>query len=70
MRGAWNEPGFTSDGDFYHTRALDLEPSPAHPLVVFQGGQSDAALAMAAEHSDWMFLNGGSLGSRSSDRVW
>jgi FMNH2-dependent dimethyl sulfone monooxygenase len=27
--------------------------------MVFQGGQSDAARAMAASHSDWMFLNGG-----------
>ena len=26
---------------------------------MFQGGQSDAAIAMAAAKSDWMFLNGG-----------
>ena len=28
---------------------------------MFQGGQSDDAVAMAAARSDWMFLNGGSL---------
>ena len=38
---------------------MKLEPRPEHPLTVYQGGQSEAALRLAAEHSDWMFLNGG-----------
>lgn len=63
LRGAWdssaaNEP-FDYRGRYYHTDGLCLEPRPVGPLTVFQGGQSDAAIAMAATHSDWMFLNGG-----------
>ncbi len=59
LRGAWENPEFSYAGTYYNTRDLALEPRPEHPLVVYQGGQSDAALSMAAQHSDWMFLNGG-----------
>ena len=59
LRGAWDNPKFNFHGQYYHIRDLELEPRPAHPLVVYQGGQSDAAMQMAASHSDWMFLNGG-----------
>ena len=63
LRGAWdsaraNEP-FDYHGHYYHTDGLCLEPRPTGPLTVYQGGQSDAAIGMAASHSDWMFLNGG-----------
>ena len=61
LRGAWASPRFSYDGRFYHARDLELEPRPKAPLTVFQGGQSDDAIAMAAARSDWMFLNGGSL---------
>jgi len=59
LRGAWTQSPFSHDGRFYRTRELRLEPRPTGSLTVFQGGQSDAAIAMAASHSDWMFLNGG-----------
>ena len=61
LRGAWASPEFSYEGRYYRTRDLELEPRPRAPLTVFQGGQSDDAIAMAATHSDWMFLNGGSL---------
>ena len=38
---------------------MQLEPRPA--LTLIPGGQSDAAIELGAKHSDWMFLNGGSL---------
>ena len=41
--------------------SLHASLSPEHALEVFQGGQSPAAIGMAAGKSDWMFLNGGSL---------
>ncbi len=59
LRGAWEQSPFDYRGRFYETHGLQLEPRPQQPLQVFQGGQSDAALAMAGRHSDWMFLNGG-----------
>jgi FMNH2-dependent dimethyl sulfone monooxygenase len=58
LRGAWAGP-FDYAGHHYQVADLDLEPRPTSALQVFQGGQSDAAIAMAARHSDWMFLNGG-----------
>jgi dimethylsulfone monooxygenase len=59
LRGAWSEEQFSYAGRYYQADALRLEPRPTAPLTVYQGGQSDAAIAMAASHSDWMFLNGG-----------
>jgi FMNH2-dependent dimethyl sulfone monooxygenase len=59
LRGAWAHDEFSYDGRFYSVDGLRLEPRPTMALTVFQGGQSDAAIAMAARHSDWMFLNGG-----------
>ncbi len=61
LRGCWQQQPFSYDGHYYHCDALELAPRPQFPLQVFQGGQSDAAINMAAAHSDWMFLNGGSL---------
>ena len=61
LRGAWNTSPFSYEGRFYRANDLELEPRPSTPLTVFQGGQSDDAVAMAAARSDWMFLNGGSL---------
>lgn len=60
LRAAWNSPRFDYDGRYYQVKGLELQPRPVQEqLEVFQGGQSDAAMAMAAERSDWMFLNGG-----------
>ena len=59
LRGAWDNEVFDFDGRYYTARNLRLEPRPAAPLTIFQGGQSEPAIAMAAAHSDWMFLNGG-----------
>ena len=60
LRGAWTHEEFDYTGRFYQVRGLRLEPRPLSPrLEVFQGGQSAAAMTLAARHSDWMFLNGG-----------
>jgi FMNH2-dependent dimethyl sulfone monooxygenase len=61
LRGAWEREELSYAGRYFQTDKLRLEPRPLAPLTVFQGGQSDAAIAMGAALSDWMFLNGGSL---------
>ena len=61
MKGAWSQRKFSYAGDYYRVEDLVLEPRPVGELEIFQGGQSDAAIEMACEYSDWMFLNGGSL---------
>lgn len=62
VRRAWAQEELTYTGHFYQVQNLRLEPRPVAPrLQVFQGGQSPAAMDMAAHHADWMFLNGGPL---------
>jgi FMNH2-dependent dimethyl sulfone monooxygenase len=60
LRGAWTNEEFSFAGRYYSVDGLRIDPAPLSPTIeVWQGGQSAAAQAMAAEHSDWMFLNGG-----------
>lgn len=66
LRGAWENEQFNHAGEFYQVRDLVMEPRPTSKLMVFQGGQSDAAIDMACRQSDWMFLNGGSLEKTSA----
>ncbi len=61
LQGAWSNEEFSFAGKYYKVDGLRLEPRPTGKLEVFQGGQSTAALNMACQHTDWMFLNGGSL---------
>jgi len=60
LRGAWDNETFDYIGKYYKINGLRMEPRPEHTLTVYQGGQSQAALDMAANHSDYMFINGGS----------
>jgi FMNH2-dependent dimethyl sulfone monooxygenase len=59
LRRAWSGDEVNYEGRYYHARGLRIEPRPMAPLEVWQGGQSPAAIEMAANHSDWMFMNGG-----------
>ncbi|HXW85146.1 MAG TPA: LLM class flavin-dependent oxidoreductase [Candidatus Binataceae bacterium] len=60
LRGAWSGNEFSYAGRYYDVRGLKLDPPPcSREIEVWQGGQSAAALSMAATYSDWMFLNGG-----------
>ncbi len=60
MLRAWSGEEVNFAGRHYRVSGLRLEPLPVAPaLEVWQGGQSDAAIEMAAHCSDWMFLNGG-----------
>ena len=61
LRLCWEQDHVNYRGTYYRADKLKLEPRPTHPLEVFQGGQSPAAIDMAVDLSDWMFLNGGSL---------
>jgi FMNH2-dependent dimethyl sulfone monooxygenase len=60
LRGAWSHDEFSYEGRYYNVRGLRLEPRPVNPYFeIWQGGQSPAAMEMAVDHSDWMFMNGG-----------
>jgi FMNH2-dependent dimethyl sulfone monooxygenase len=60
LRLGWTGEPVDYRGQFYSVEGLVIDPPPvSDTLQVFQGGQSEAAREMAAGHSDWMFLNGG-----------
>ncbi len=59
LRQAWSGQVFDFEGLHYQIKGMQLEPRPTSKLTIYQGGQSPAALQMAGEHADWMFLNGG-----------
>ena len=61
LKTVWSDSPVSYQGKYFEINELQLEPRPTSPLTIFQGGQSEAAIDMAASHSDWMFLNGGSL---------
>ncbi|KFH45962.1 Alkanesulfonate monooxygenase-like protein [Hapsidospora chrysogenum ATCC 11550] len=66
LKGIWTSPeetGFSFSGDFYRYNEYNLSPRPLaqpHPEI-FQGGNSDDARNMAADVSDWYFMNGNDL---------
>lgn len=68
LKGLWTQEEFSFEGDFYRIHEAWLQPrsiAQPHPEI-FQGGNSKAARQMAAQHSDWYFMNGNTVeGARS-----
>ncbi|XSG83641.1 MAG: dimethylsulfone monooxygenase SfnG [Methyloligella sp. ZOD6] len=67
LRGAWTEDDFCYDGEYWQIKNFTLRPKPlALPdrltPDIFQGGNSTAAQEMAADVSDWYFMNGNTPG--------
>lgn len=65
LRGAWSEDGFSYAGKYWQIDGYTIKPKPlAMPdrqtPLVFQGGNSAAAQALAASVSDYYFMNGNS----------
>ena len=66
MRGVWSEDNFDYDGKYWKISDYSLKPKPLtipDRLMpeIFQGGNSIAAQKMAADVSDWYFMNGNTL---------
>jgi FMNH2-dependent dimethyl sulfone monooxygenase len=61
LRGVWSQDGFSHYGDFFQARDITFRPQPRRQPEIFQGGNSDAAQAMAGRVSDWYFMNGESI---------
>ena len=63
LRGLWTQEDFSFSGDFYRLHEAWLKPqaiAQPHPEI-FQGGNSSAARRMAAQYSDWYFMNGNTV---------
>jgi FMNH2-dependent dimethyl sulfone monooxygenase len=63
MKGLWTEDALEFRGDFYRIHNAPLRPKPASQPTppIFQGGNSQAAMHMAARVSDWLFIQGNTL---------
>nr|ADL39574.1 alkanesulfonate monooxygenase family protein [Hyphomicrobium sulfonivorans] len=66
LRGVWSEDNFDYDGKYWKISDYSLKPKPLtipDRLMpeIFQGGNSIAAQKMAADVSDWYFMNGNTL---------
>ena len=60
LRGIWGSDSFTFHGNFYQYNQYPLRPQPLqkpNPMI-FQGGNSVDARAMAARVADLLLLNG------------
>jgi len=67
LRGAWTEDHFCYEGKYWQIKDFTLRPKPLalpdRPTPeIFQGGNSTAAQEMAADVSDWYFMNGNTPG--------
>lgn len=63
LRSLWKEEETTYKGDFYRINQAPFKPKPKERdgIPIFQGGNSEAARAMAARVSDYYFMNGNTL---------
>ena len=63
LKALWTEDDFTFRGDFYRFVNAGLRPQPLTKPTppIFQGGNSESAMRMAARVSDWLFINGNNL---------
>lgn len=61
LKELWTEEETNFQGDFYRIRSAPHKPKPHVVPPVFQGGNSAAARQMAANVSDWYFMNGNTL---------
>jgi len=58
VRGLWTERRFSFEGQFYRTREAICEPKPVRSLVVYAGGESEAAKALIAQRCDAYVMHG------------
>src|SRR5215470_12450067 len=63
MRGAWTQPVFDFDGEFYKAKGCVLEPKPVQRpwIPIYAGGESDEGRDMIASECDAYLMHGDSL---------
>lgn len=61
LRELWTKELANFRGDFYSINNAPLKPKPVKHPIIFQGGNSRAAIEMASRVSDVYFMNGGSI---------
>jgi len=66
IRGLWQEPGFSFEGDYFRVREARIEPRPAGPIPIWLGSYGPRALRITGALADgWI----PSLGRLSLDEA-
>nr|WP_218625158.1 LLM class flavin-dependent oxidoreductase [Sphingomonas sp. dw_22] len=58
VQGLWREERFSFEGRFYRTEDAICAPKPAHPPILYAGGESEAAKTMIAGQCDAYVMHG------------
>ena len=58
LRAAWTTDPVNHEGPHYTVRDIKVQPKPAHPVPIWVGGTSEAALRRAVEKGDGAHLIG------------
>jgi alkanesulfonate monooxygenase SsuD/methylene tetrahydromethanopterin reductase-like flavin-dependent oxidoreductase (luciferase family) len=62
IRGLWEEPSFTLEGEHFHVREAQLEPKPDHHIPIWTGAYGPKALRVTAALADGWIPSIGRLG--------
>jgi probable F420-dependent oxidoreductase len=66
IRGLWNEPSFSFEGEHFHVHGARIEPKPAHPIPIWLGAYGPRSLHLTGTLADgWV----PSLGRVGLDQV-
>jgi probable F420-dependent oxidoreductase len=53
----WTEEAVEYRGEFFDFEPTGVAPKPLHPVPIWIGGKSDAALSRAVRHDGWLGMN-------------
>jgi alkanesulfonate monooxygenase SsuD/methylene tetrahydromethanopterin reductase-like flavin-dependent oxidoreductase (luciferase family) len=62
IRGLWEEPGFTFEGEHFQVREARVEPKPGHRIPIWTGAYGPKALRVTAALADGWIPSIGRLG--------
>jgi alkanesulfonate monooxygenase SsuD/methylene tetrahydromethanopterin reductase-like flavin-dependent oxidoreductase (luciferase family) len=62
IRGLWQEPSFTFEGEHFHVRQAQVEPKPDHHIPIWIGAYGPRALRVTAALADGWIPSIGRIG--------
>jgi alkanesulfonate monooxygenase SsuD/methylene tetrahydromethanopterin reductase-like flavin-dependent oxidoreductase (luciferase family) len=62
IRGLWEEPAFTFEGEHFHVRQAQVEPKPDHRIPIWTGAYGPRALRVTATLADGWIPSIGRIG--------
>jgi probable F420-dependent oxidoreductase len=69
IRGLWEEPSFTFEGEHFRVREAQIEPKPAHHIPIWIGAYGPKALRVTAALADGWIPSLGRLGLAEASKL-